>query len=78
MEIGHQEGCSQLVHVFKKLLLRQAVCNLFEQMNNLRTVTGLGVDKFTSTGMQAKICVDACELANTLRPEEEEENVPLF
>lgn len=63
-------GCSQLVHVFKKrLILKRQLCRgLFEQMNNLRTVTGL-----VSTSSQARYrsCRPkrACELANTLRLE---------
>ena len=75
----HKKGCSQLVHVFKKPSIGQLLCSLFEQMNNLRTVARLGVDKFTSRGMLAQVCIAACELANTLRLEEEEENyIPFF
>ena len=79
MEIEYRQSCSQLVHVFKKHLQCQPLRNLFEQMNNLRTVARLGVDKFTSRGTLEQASVDACELANTLRLEEEEEYyVPSF
>jgi hypothetical protein len=36
-------------------------------MNNLRTVTRLGVDKFISKSMEAEVFFSAYELANTLR-----------
>jgi hypothetical protein len=78
MEIEIKKGCSQLVHVFKRPMLGQFLYNPFEQMNNLRTVTRLGVDKFTSRGLQVKVCVGACELANTLRLKEEEYYAPFF
>lgn len=79
MEIGIKRGCSQFVHVFKRPMISQTLCNPFEQMNKLRTVARLGVDKFTSRGFKATVYVAACELANTLRLEEEEEYyVPFF
>lgn len=62
----------------KKNSRSQDLCTFFEQMNNLRTVTRLGVDKFTSSSVVANTIVAACELANTLRlgTEEEEYYLP--
>ena len=57
----------------RKYLRSQVLYIFFEQMNNLQTVTRLGVDKFTSRGVVASSIAAACELANTLRLEAEKE-----
>ncbi len=57
----------------KKLLCGQGSLVFFEQTNNLRTVARLGVDKLTSHVRLTRGQWEACELANTLRLEEEEE-----
>ena len=62
----------------KKNSRSQDPSTFFEQMNNLRTVTRLGVDKFTSSSVIANTIATACELANTLRLETEEEEYHLF
>jgi len=65
----------------KKDSRSQDSCKFFEQMNNLRTVSRLGVDKFTSSPVVANTAAAACELANTLRLEAKEEKYylpPLF
>ena len=58
----------------KKELEDQTSLIFFEQMNNLRTVTRLGVDKFISSIAGSKIVMDAYELAYTLRRGIEEED----
>lgn len=62
----------------KKDSRSQDPCIFFEQTNNLRTVTRLGVDKFTSRSVVASTIATACELANTLRLKAEEEEYYLF
>ena len=57
----------------KKLSCGQGSLVFFEQTNNLQTVARLGVDKFTSHVRLTQDPWEACELANTLRLEEEEE-----
>jgi len=57
----------------KKLSYGQGSLVFFEQTNNLQTVARLGVDKFTSHVRLTRGPWEACELANTLRLEEEEE-----
>lgn len=74
------QSCSQLVHMFKKESLSKVISRFFEQMNNLRTVTRLGVDKFISSSTVANSIAAAYELANTLclEAEEEENYFPFF
>lgn len=57
----------------KNLSCSQGLLVFFEQTNNLQTVARLGVDKFTSYIRLIRGPLEACELANTLRLEEEEE-----
>ena len=75
MEIAVAAGWAvhSLFMCSKKDSRSQDLCTFFEQMNNLRTVTRLGVDKFTSSSVVANTIAAACELANTLRLEAEEE-----
>lgn len=58
----------------KKFLQSLNLLGFFEHMNNLRTVPRLGVDKFASMFAVPQVMLGACELANTLRLEAEEEN----
>jgi len=75
MEIAVAAGWAvhSLFMCSKKDSRRQDPCIFFEQMNNLRTVTRLGVDKFTSRSVIAEPIAAACELVDTLRLEAEEE-----
>lgn len=60
-------GCSQLVHVFKKrLIIGIGYVGLFEQMNNLQTVTGSVLTSSQAGSGSCRIPY-ACELINTLR-----------
>lgn len=73
IEIGKGWAVHSLFMCSKKDSRYQVPCIFFEQMNNLQTVTRLGVDKFTSNSVVANTIAAACELANTLRLEAEEE-----
>jgi len=61
------------------ILFKKGTCKVnallipfLNNLNNLRTVARLGVDKFTSHAKLQSNLSGACELANTLRLEEDE------
>lgn len=60
----------------KGVVAPKRLCTPFvNNLNNLRTVRRLGVDKFTSKIVQTNVLSSACELIDTLRLQKEEDNL---